>query len=381
MDLNTKVAILKYVHDLDPNHDVVELLPTADYSGGTIRFSSSITQHRTEEMLKGEKYVEAYLTVKLVKELGYSIEVVELQKEYPVGHPKVDRPRVDILVNQMEDGKFQRRFFFIETKDPEKFEAERERAIQHQLYALADHERTNNLQYLVYYTIEYDNDKLVEKADIIDFTLYPEYEAWDQAGRLTLDLLPQDYGKARKSVFVNKDTNALAEGEKGLTTTAGPSTFAALRKDPHDVLWGGGGMFYNEIFSNLVKIFLAKIYDEETTPEGASYRFQIEMLDDKPEPPTSVFERINKLFQEAQKNYLGYTDAQIRKYKGIDAEKISENKVAFVVERLQGISLIENKSRADIDVLGEFFEGIVEGGFKQSKGQFFTHINLVRFLI
>ena len=33
------------------------------------------------------------------------------------------------------------------------------------------------------------------------------------------------------------------------------------------------------------------------------------------------------------------------------------------------------------DILGDFFEGIIREGFKQTKGQFFTHINVVRFLL
>lgn len=44
---------------------------------------------------------------------------------------------------------------------------------------------------------------------------------------------------------------------------------------------------------------------------------------------------------------------------GIDKEKISENKIAYVVETLQGISLLENENVDEGDVLGDFFEGIV----------------------
>ena len=31
--------------------------------------------------------------------------------------------------------------------------------------------------------------------------------------------------------------------------------------------------------------------------------------------------------------------------------------------------------------MGDFFEGIIRNGFKQSKGQFFTHINIVQFML
>ncbi len=338
-------------------------------------------QHRQEQVLKGEKYVEAYLAVKLVTELGYPPKQFELQKEYPAGHPKKDRPRIDIILNQPPDTGDHRLFLFIEAKDPEKFASEREEAIQKQLYPLADHERINKLKYLMYFSVAFDGVGLVEKIDIIDFEQFPDYETWKGAGKPTLDLIAADYGLARKAVYVNKPTNKLKSGEKQLDRRVGAVEFAALRSDLHDVLWGGGGMFYNDIFSNLVKIFLAKIFDEETTHDGKAYSFQVQFVGGKPESPSVIAEKVSKLFVAAQKEYLGYSDAQAEKSKGIDTERISESKVAYVVERLQGVSLLENESPGNADVLGSFFEGIVEQGFKQSRGQFFTHGNIVQFLI
>jgi hypothetical protein len=49
------------------------------------------------------------------------------------------------------------------------------------------------------------------------------------------------------------------------------------------------------------------------------------------------------------------------------------------MEKLESISITENKF--EDDVLGAFFEGIVRTGFKQEKGQFFTHTNIVRFVL
>jgi hypothetical protein len=42
---------------------------------------------------------------------------------------------------------------------------------------------------------------------------------------------------------------------------------------------------------------------------------------------------------------------------------------------------VENTNDENNDLLGQFFEGIVEQGFKQSRGQFFTHRNIVRFIV
>lgn len=53
----------------------------------------------------------------------------------------------------------------------------------------------------------------------------------------------------------------------------------------------------------------------------------------------------------------------------------------YVVERIQEFSLTRNTRPENGDILGQFFEGIVEQGFKQSRGQFFTHHNIVQFII
>ena len=49
---------------------------------------------------------------------------------------------------------------------------------------------------------------------------------------------------------------------------------------------------------------------------------------------------------------------------------------------MEGLSFVDGKnSLSGKDILGDFFEGIIRSGFKQSKGQFFTHINIVRFML
>ena len=49
---------------------------------------------------------------------------------------------------------------------------------------------------------------------------------------------------------------------------------------------------------------------------------------------------------------------------------------------LKAISFVDGKNSFNgKDILGDFFEGIIREGFKQTKGQFFTHINIVKFLL
>lgn len=82
---------------------------------------------------------------------------------------------------------------------------------------------------------------------------------------------------------------------------------------------------------------------------------------------------------EGCKNYLGQSDDEL-KNEGLNKRNISPNKVRYVVEQLQEISLTKNEVNNN-DLLGDFFESIVTEGFKQDKGQFFTHGNIVKFII
>ncbi|MBV8828772.1 MAG: hypothetical protein JO108_06040, partial [Acidobacteriaceae bacterium] len=183
--------------------------------------------------------------------------------------------------------------------------------------------------------------------------------------------LPIEYGVVRKQKYVKG-------GDTDLRTDVARSEITKLQTDFHNILWGGAKMGDTEIFNNLLKLFIAKIYDEQTTEHGQPYAFQIELKDGVPETAHELLEKATKRYQEALQHYFRY-DKEAVKLLTINKEKLKPEKVAYVMERLQSISLIENKF--DDDVLGAFFEGIVRTGFKQEKGQFFTHTNIVNFIL
>lgn len=382
MNREFKESIIGYIRQKDRKGElVVQILPNDDHLSGKIAYNKdNLILHRNISVLTDEEYVRAYLVVRLSKELKYPPSCIELEKQYEAGRPKTIKPRIDILVKDKRANN-ENTFFFIEVKSPDKFEGDKV-YIGGQLFKLAAIEdKEGPVKYLVYYTSRADGGSIEDYSIIIDYARYPNFQSWAGGGKISLDRLPGEYGVARKSVYVNKKDEDLAPEEKNLDRRVTRERFNFLRKDLHDVLWGGGGMNYNDIFSNLVKLFLTRIFDEDTTTVGEAYAFQIEFKDGKPESPGEVYERINRLFKQAQKEYLGYSDEVLRNSVGIDREKISDSKVAHVVAQLQGISLTKNENKDNGDLLGEFFEGIVSEGFKQDKGQFFTHPNIVRFVL
>lgn len=160
-----------------------------------------------------------------------------------------------------------------------------------------------------------------------------------------------------------------------------------LQSDLHNVLWGGGGTDDNEVFSSLTNLILAKIQDEDEKEDGDTYDFQSMAFekggDEEFETNEQLFDRINELYRRALKSKLYILDEnELGKSYVIDTKKFSLSKLKYAVQKMEGLSFVDGKnSLSGKDILGDFFEGIIRNGFKQSKGQFFTHINIVRFML
>ena len=86
---------------------------------------------------------------------------------------------------------------------------------------------------------------------------------------------------------------------------------------------------------------------------------------------------MNDIYQQAENAYLALPRAT--EGPAFDPTRLSPEKLAYVVGRLEGLSVTENVHKGDL--LGEFFEHIVSQDFTQSKGQFFTPQKLVRFML
>lgn len=56
-------------------------------------YGTNIKSHRDIKSISGdEELVRGYLITKLVNELGYKEENIELEKEYDIGRPKANKP-------------------------------------------------------------------------------------------------------------------------------------------------------------------------------------------------------------------------------------------------------------------------------------------------
>lgn len=345
-----------------------------------IKYNDMIVQHRIINKISGdEEVVRAYLLSKLTNELGYKLENIELEKEYDIGRPKVNKPRIDVIVRDKDNDAF----LYIELKSPDEYEKNQDEIIEKQLFNLASQEKGQGkkVKYLVLYACDInDFNEIVDKCMIIDYEKYNNFEKW-KAERVYSEELPIDYGKVQKEPYVKG-------GKKDLLNTYDHKTLDSIRDNLHNVLWGGGSTDDNEVFSALTNIILAKIQDENEKSKGQEYDFQVKYFEnDKGEEETEkneeLFERINNLYRKALKQRLYINDEdRIKKSYVIDTNKFTLDKLRYTVATLERYSFKDGKGSLDgKDILGDFFEGIIRTGFKQSKGQFFTSVNIVRFML
>jgi type I restriction-modification system DNA methylase subunit len=323
-----------------------------------------------------EELVRAYLVLRLTSDLSYAADgkTVEVEKVYKsVGRPGKGG-RVDVLVRGTQsDRSSSAAFLFIECKAPDKFDADL-KLIDGQLFRLSMLEQPRP-RYLVYYTVEFKTGRLQERLVLIDTETFATFDSWDAAGQPITDALPANYGIAVKKLFgfVQLENDNL----RPLDKEASAEQFNRLRNEIHDVIWGGGGTNNNEVFVLITRLILAKIYDENSAPPGTAYRFQ--RLGDaiRPEPALELVDRLNLLYKEAEDSYLSLSHPSSGP--AFDTSRVAADKIAYVVGRLEGISVTENTHRGDL--LGEFFEQIVAADFTQTKGQFFTPVKIIRFMM
>ena len=353
----------------------IKVVETYDFEKKKVKYSDKITGWRIDKFRGDEEIVRAYILAKLVNDLGYKPENIELEKEYDIGRPKVNKPRIDIIVRDDKGNAF----LYIELKSPQDYEKDKDEIIEKQLFNLAAQEigQGKKVKYLVLYTIETVESEIKDKCIVIDYEKFSSFDSWKDE-RDFADELPIRYGKAQKEPYVKG-------GKKDLEKNFTHEQLDSLRKNLHNVLWGGGGTDDNDVFSSLVNIILAKIQDESEKKKEEKYDFQIFSFKDGEsfESNEQLFERINELYRRALKQRLNIIDeAKLRKSFVIDENKFSLNKLKYTVAELERFSFVDGKnSFTGKDILGDFFEGIIREGFKQTKGQFFTHINVVKFLL
>lgn len=328
----------------------------------------------TTTNLNDEEMVRAVLLLKLEKEYGYKFEnkYIDIEKVYEApGRPKkgAKGSRSDIVIRN-EDGS---PFLYFELKTPQKYISERY-LIKGQLFQSSKLEKIKRPDYLLWTTVVFnDSGEPAINTLVISTSQYGEYDKWQDAGEPAGNAIPKGYGTVIQKSYarVPKET----ETSIPLDETSDELFFKQLTEELHNVIWGGGGTNNNDVFAVITKLFLCKIYDEKEIRPGNKYEFQVNYIGNIVESPDALVDRMNVLYKKAESSYL--LDEKSDNV-AFDKARIKPSKVFYVVQRLEGISLTKNVYGGDL--LGGFFEEIVAHGFTQTKGQFFTPVQLVEFM-
>lgn len=363
---------------MDPDGQIVQISPGPRFDGGTVKYvrDSGIVFYESSlwsgtRILNDEEYVRAYLVVRLIRELGYPPHSLELEYTYTIGRPSATSAQIDVRVLDRRNprAKTPDTFMLIEVKRPGDF-GTYGRYIEDQLFAPARDEYPRGNRYGIWYTVNVHAGRAIDRCIVVDTRKYFEHEDWVAAGEPGHNFeIPDAYGAIRKQPYI--------KGVHPLRTDVDRAEMSRLQKDLHNRLWGGK-LGDNDVFRNVVKLLLAKIYDEKQRKDGEPYRFQVEVRDGTPESSEQITAKVRALYSDALRHHFRYDKKQIEQ-SAINETQLPPNKIAYVVEQLEGISIVENSY--DDDLLGSFFEGIVGTGFRQGKGQFFTHSNIARFML
>lgn len=350
---------------------------TLNLDKAAVSYTDKIIKHEDPKVIGGDEEVSrAYLLHRLINELDYKPENIEIEKRYEIslGRKTAKQKGENDLILRDNKGDV---FYLVETKSPQEFESGKKTLIG-QLFGIAREEaRKKKVHYLCYYTTDFADGQIRDKVIVIDFSKYKEYDDWFKAGEPSVgNILVPGYSKPRKQPKIKGDEKF------DLQKSISKEELNGIATDLHNVLWGGGGTNDSEIFYSLVNIILAKIQDESEREDTEEYHFQINAFGDNIENAEKVYERVNNLYKRALNQKLNIKDdKQLADARIIDRNKFPLNKLIYTIQSLENYSFVEGRSSFDNrDILGDFFEQITREGFKQNKGQFFTPTTIVKFL-
>ena len=357
---------------------------------------------------------------------GYRPEHIELEKEWHLGHD-AKGGRADICVTA-PDGKM---LFIIECKTIDKEYQSEYRKIKAdggQLFSYWQQERST--QWLVLYASDYEEGKVIYQTDSIDchddqnilltaqkdssIKLYQNAHTTEEL----FDVWDETYEKRFcGDVLFRDDTIAYQIGVKPLRK-GDLKDFAekdGVVNQFEEILRHNNVSDKENAFNRLVALFICKLVDEMQKSDKDEVDFQYKVGTDTYE---TLQDRLQRLHKEGMKEFMredifyvpdSYAEDLLQQYTGQKRAKMidelkktlrylkfyTNNDFTFkdvhneelfyqngkilveVVQLFEKYRIIDSN---DLQVLGDLFEQLLNKGFKQNEGQFFTPIPITRFI-
>lgn len=332
-------------------------------------------------------------------EKGYKPESITLEKKWEMG--KKEKGKLDILVSQNNKS-----YLMIECKTwGREFERELSNMLNRkggQLFSYYNQDR--NAKYLCLYTSRLNERKKLEFQNKI-VKIDEEFHS--------LANVEEIYTRWNKQFSFNGifEDGILPYGIKAK---------ALLRKDLIPIYPDDSKKIYNQFleilrhnvvsdkpnaFNKIFNLFVCKVFDEDNTKDSEELKFQwVEGKDNE----ETFMDKLNILFKKGMNSYLKKDIFYITldEIELENSEKLKENLKLAMIYRNPEFSFVDIFDKRDFrrntrivkevvellqgyrfrytekhQFLGDFFENLLNTGFKQEVGQFFTPRILTRFIV
>lgn len=382
-----------------------------------------INEKQTCNFSSAENFVVFECVHRLLKK-GYHPEHLELEPKWKLGHGQ-SGGRADILVRNQEN----KSLLIIECKTWDKeYDKEKDKMLSTggQLFSYLQQERST--QYLCLYASTFEKDEIIYENAIVKIKDRKEDKADFEAGNKKIKLYEK--AKNNKELFtVWKESfncyfhyNGIFEYDvNAYEIELKPLKRKDLKKFPEankifntfmEILRHNNISDNANAFNRILSLLLCKIVDEKKA-ENAVLDFQVKEGEDTAE---KIQDRLQKLYAEGMKEHLDeeivyFEDQKIQdiinsyskvsKIQQIEnifrqikyytqnefALKEVHNEDLFlqnakvlneIIKMLQNYQFRYTKKQ---QILGDFFELLLNHGVKQNEGQFFTPVPIVRFMI
>lgn len=378
-----RIAFYNAIAHLDPSKVYV----VHDKDTDTLSYTDKIKSY---EKISGkpsdEEITRALILLHLINTYGHKSESIEIENTFSIGGRRDEGARAvetDICIKN-SSGEIE---ILCEVKRIQNYLGTDDSSIRKQLFEPFENVvKYNKAKYLFHLSVDVPLSKEHFPLSCIgiDTTISKTYKEWDKQGRTPhfIDLITLGEKPKVQDVYVKLagDEENLDKKVKDLNDNFGIDQIKRAWRQLWDYIWGGT-LEDNKKFENFNKVLLAKIYDERKTNLGTPYGFQRKFIGGKPQSENELANNIDLLYRRAFREYLSKDKSiELFNIKGIDFKEFSPYLVSKCVELLQGFSFHRNRYK-NVDILGEFYEMVIRDAFKQTKGLFLTHPNIVLFIL
>lgn len=367
---------------LDPEKEFV----VADKESDTLSYTDKI---KSEEKITGrpsdEELTRCLILLNLFKNYEYKPQDIEIENTFAIGGRREEGARAvetDIIIKD-KNGQIE---IICEVKRIHDYTGTGDSSIKKQLFDPHNNiVKYNSAKYLFYLSLNVPLTKEQFPLNCIgiDTSISKTYEDWAKQGKTPhlVDIVPSGEKPVIRDVFVklSGEEKNLQKQFKDLNDAFGIDVLRRVWRILWDYIWGGT-LEDNKKFENFNKVLLAKIFDERKTKIGSAYQFQRKFKGTIAQTEDETAIDVDLLYRQAFREYLSKDkNIELKDVKGIDFKEFPPHLISKCVELLCSLSFQKSRYK-NVDVLGEFYEMVIREAFKQTKGLFLTHPNIVLFI-